>query len=205
LRIVVYVLALGNLGLWAWTAWFAPQPPEAFRFDGPGLKLLSEQNLVASPAPAMRCVRVGPFIDADDPDVAGAILAASSFDSVPVTGEAEIWDGFWVYVGQLADMDAAGESLALIEEADIDDAYVIQSTDNGILISLGIYTNLARANALADRVGELGLEATITDRTRLAEVVWLEFDQRAGDTTALELVQQQFVDGIEQRDCTSEL
>jgi hypothetical protein len=150
-------------------------------------------------------VRVGPFIEAGDAEVAGIILAEAGFDSLPVVGEQDVRDGFWVYVGQMDNMDTAGESLALIDEAGIDDAYIIQNSDNDILISLGVYSNLARANALADRIGELDLEATVTERTQLADVVWLEFDQRADQTTAFDRLQQQFVDGLEQRDCMAEL
>ena len=235
MRSLVYALVLANLGFWAWTAWFAPRPPEPTRFDGSGLTLLREYTPVARPAEpppqassetsalqrlagaaagpsgesepeaAVRCVNVGPFVEPGVAESALTALAEEGIDARAISSQEEIWDGFWVYVGQLADMDGAQAALAEIEEQGVEDAYIIQNSDSGILISLGVYSDLARARMLADRVGGFGFDATIADQLRETEVVRLEFDLVGADTVALDLLQNFAGDGLEQNECTSEL
>jgi len=231
LRILVYALVLLNLGFWSWRAWFAPQAPEPERFDGPSLTLLKEveqapvstpapapvpesgqetepepqSDVIAEAAPVTRCVAIGPFAATDDRNLAESLLADAGFDLTARTETQEIWDGYWVYVGQLPDMAAAREALATIEAEGIEDAYIIQNSDSGILISLGVYSDLARASTLANRAGELDLDVTVTDRTRTVQATWFEFEQLATDPSATELLQQQFADGVEQRDCAPTL
>jgi hypothetical protein len=232
LRSLVYALILANLGFWAWTAWFAPQPPEPSRFDGPGLTLLSEftpaevpvepetpppaETSVLDPlagaaadaadeAEVARCINVGPFIEPEAAESAQAALAATGVEVRTVIGEQEVGDGFWVYIGELADMDEARAVLGRIEEQGLDDAYIIQNSDSGILVSLGIYSDLARAGSLADRVSDVGFVPTVAERTRTDEVVWLEFEQAGDGTGTLDLLQQFAGEVLEQRDCPAEL
>lgn len=235
MRILVYALVLANLGLLAWTAWFAPRPPEPTRFDGPGLTLLREFTPAERPAEpppagapatsalqrlagaaaetpvepdaevAVRCVNVGPFIEPDVAESALAALADAGIDARAISTEQEIRGGFWVYVEQLADMDAARATLAQLEEQGIEDAYIIQNSDSGILISLGVYSDLERASTLAGRVGGFGFDATVADRIRAAEVVRLEFDLADTDTAMLDLLRDLAGDALEQNDCAAEL
>ena len=102
-------------------------------------------------------------------------------------------------------MEAAQAALSQIEEQILEDAYIIQNSDSGILISLGVYSELVRADNLARSVEELGFAATTTDRMRMAEVVWIEFDQTGSSAETLDLLQELSGETLEQRDCAAGL
>jgi len=151
-----------------------------------------------------RCIAIGPFTDPVQADTAQATLTDAGFDTTLNVTQEEIWDGYWVFIGRLATMDAARDALARLAEAGIADAYVIPNSDSGILVSLGVFSDISRAGVQADRAGRLGLEATITGRTRTAETRWLELTLSGEESVALDLLQEPGrIRRLEERSCES--
>lgn len=120
------------------------------------------------------CVAVGPFIDPDITADAAATLAAAGLEPAPTQSEEEVWDGYWVYVEQIESRAAANEILDTLADNGIEDAYMIPNSDSGILISIGVFSRIERASTVTRQVGGLGIEPTITERTRLADTTWFE-------------------------------
>ncbi len=221
MRILILCLVLANLGFLAWVSWVAPAPEPPPHYEGPGITLLRELErdaaILADDVPAddvladdtgaagapraAACVAIGPFIAADALDAAVARFAAAGFEPLPVASEDEVWDGYWVYIEQIGTRAAADEILTGLASGGIEDAYTIPNSDRGILISLGVFSEISRAGAQAARVGELGYEATISERTRTAETTWLEL-AADGETDLLGLLREPGrISRLEQRDC----
>ena len=185
----------------------APTPPVA---TPPLAALVGEAGDLASAATdaapsAPRCVAIGPFTEASQADTARATLVEAGFEPTLSVSEDEVWDGYWVYVGRLADRPAANAALGVLAENGLSDAYIIPNSDSGILISLGVYSDLSRAGTLADRVGDLGFDTTITERTRTAETRWLELRLSGEESEALELLQEPGrIRRLEQRGCAGD-
>jgi hypothetical protein len=136
--------------------------------------------------PAGRCVAIGPFAQPDDAANAAAALAAAGMSARERRAEQEIWEGYWVYIEQIESTQAANAMLASLTANGIADAYVISRSDSGVLISLGVYSEITRAGTRAAQVGRLGHEATISERTRMAEVRWLELVPPDSDSIDLD-------------------
>ena len=214
MRNLVLLLVLVNLGVLAWFSWIAPEPPAPRAYDGPRITLLRELEddaavLVAArtPEPSLavieaRCVAIGPFTEADQAETARLTLVEAGFNPALSVSEDQVWDGYWVYVDRLASREAAANALAELAENGLSDAYIIPNSESGILISLGVYSDLSRAGALAERVGDLGFDATITERMRTAETRWLELELSDAESQALEFLQEPGrIRRLEQRGC----
>jgi hypothetical protein len=151
---------------------------------------------------SLRCIVLGPFAE---PAAAGRVetrLAGEGIAAERFTAEGEIWDGYWVYIEQIDSRDRAREMLAELTGAGIEDAYVIPGSDSGILISLGVYSDITRAGAQTERVGRLGFKTTIAERTRTADAIWLKLSVSDSPTDVLAMVQEPGrINRLEQRDC----
>ena len=216
MRNLLLLLLLVNLGVLAWFSWIEPESVAGARYDGPGITLLRELDANAAiitasqsaPAAAepqvQRCLAIGPFTDFVDADSALASLIAAGFAPNQSVVEEEVWDGYWVYISGIPSRDVAQEILTVLSENGVEDAYFIPNTDSGVLISLGVFSNVSRAGSQAERVGRLGYEATIADRTRIAETRWLEVTLSGEDSLVLELLQSPGrISRLEQRSCSA--
>jgi hypothetical protein len=218
-RNLFLLLVLLNLGLFAVARWVVPEPP-AGRYEGPSITLSSEvdpQGTIpaASDEAASaqdgnrdpeteRCVAIGPFIEPADTDAAMAKLVDAGFEPSVLDAEGEVWDGYWVYLEQIESTQVARQMLSALSDAGVEDAYIIPNSDSGILISLGVYSDISRAGAQAERVGRLGYEATITDRHKTAQTQWLEITLRGETSAALDLLAAPGqISRLEQRACQS--
>lgn len=148
------------------------------------------------------CLAVGPFTDPDIAAEAAATLAAAGLELTPRLSEEEVWDGYWVYVEQIDSRVAANEILADLSDNGIEDAYMIPNSDSGILVSLGVFSRIERAGAVIEQVGRLGIEPTLTERTRTAETTWFEFAPNDATSDVLGLLRTPGqISRLEQRAC----
>jgi cell division septation protein DedD len=179
--------------------------------EDPGFAALTSSADGAAPAadpgtepvpPPADCVAIGPFADAAQADAALATVNDAGFQAALRVEQEEIWEGYWVYVGGLPSTERANAVLAELAANGIADAYVIPNSDSGILISLGVFSDITRAGTQAQRAGRFGLAATITERTRTVETRWLELRLSGEDAQALDLLQEPGrISRLEQRAC----
>ena len=117
-------------------------------------------------------------------------------------GEGDVWVGYWVYIEQIPSVADAEQLLTRLREIGISDSYVIPRSDSGTLISLGVFTEIARASNRREEVRRLGLDATISDRTRRATVYWIQVQLADGQLLDFEQLQPPGrIIRLEQRPC----
>ncbi len=81
---------------------------------------------------------------------------------------------------------------------------VISNAGSRDLITIGIFPDLASADAEAERVGELGYEAAIADSLTTAETYWLDVQLSGDDEVSLDLLQTPGrISRLEQLPCLS--
>ena len=153
-------------------------------------------------ASSTRCVAVGPFAEAAQAEAAVATLNSAGIVASLRVEQLEIWEGYWVYVAGLPTIERANAALAELAANGITDAYVIPNSDSGILISLGVFSDVTRAGTQAERAGRFGLAATITERIRTEETRWIELEMDGAESQALQLLQEPGrISRLEQREC----
>jgi len=219
MRILFLTLVLANLAFAAWHNWFAvsDRPFPVRNVDVAGITLVSElansdveaeQVEVAKAEPeaprdeAQSCVSVGPFRELAQAVTAGSNLRAGGYDPVQRAGEGDIWLGYWVYIEGIATLAEANGILAQLRDNGVSDSYVIPATDNGNLVSLGVFSEISRAGTRREDVRKLGHEPTIADRTRRGTVYWVDVMIERGQSIDIELLRTPGrIDRLEQRSC----
>ena len=130
---------------------------------------------------AARCVSIGPFRDLSEATQASATLREASYEPRTRVAEGDIWAGLWVYLDDLPSRDEAQRAMTLLKRRGISDAYIMPSADQTNDISLGVFSEPARAQRRAEEIRALGFTPTIADRTRRGPVYWIDIDLKSTD------------------------
>lgn len=128
-----------------------------------------------------RCVSIGPFRDLAEATQGSAALRNAGHDPRTRVAEGDVWAGLWVHLAGLPTRNEAQRALVLLKQRGIADAYIMPAPDRGADISLGIFSEPARAQRRADDVRALGFTPTIADRTRKGTVYWVDVDLKPTD------------------------
>jgi hypothetical protein len=196
LRALFLLLLLANVLYLAWSHWVAPPAPipghatpsavgkQAIRLlrEAPlGQELSTEDPAAAAPAgepPSLACVSVGPYADEPAAAQAAETLARLGYASRLRQDRGEIRVGYWVRVENLATAEDTSNALAFLRFNGITDAYVV-TEDGASVISLGIFGGAAGAEEASRTARRGGLEVRTVERTREADVFWLDVDRQA--------------------------
>jgi hypothetical protein len=187
-RNLFLALLLANLLFLAWQRWVAPPevPANVLRSAG------SEPRLVAVAAavptdpgrrlpvpPNGQCMRIGPIADGLAADRLRASLTAGGFDALAASEEGQVWVGHWVQLESVPSREEADRIVARLAAGGLPDAYVLQNAAP-FSISLGVFRDRERADAVAAAARRLGFRPQTTDRFRSGTQYWLSVVVPAG-------------------------
>jgi hypothetical protein len=188
------ILLLANILFLAWSLWVATPAssalPSAPASDPRSMHLVGEApkgDEVGAPvgpdrtagAAAANCVSFGPFVDDAALAAANDRLQSLGYEATRRVSTEEVPAGQRVSVSNLATPEDAANALNALRAAGLADAYVVTGTGPGITVSVGVFNDPTRAGEAADAVRRAGLEPRVTDRTRTADVSWLDVDRRS--------------------------
>lgn len=197
MRAVFFLLLLANLAFLAWAEWIdVPQPAASNDVYArlPRLKLVGEEprenkrpssgrarkTAMQPPPPAAQCLSVGPFDDEASAASGASLLSAKGLTPRQRTQQAEISKGYWVYIGGLKTDHDVTEVLRTLQQSHVDDAKVMQDTDDAHRVSVGLFSDRDRADRRAQSIKKLGLEPEIAERKVPARVFWMDVDVPSG-------------------------
>jgi len=203
-RVVGYILLAVNLVYLAWAGWVdtpEPAPPAKQSEPLPRLVLVSEgaaqsegngtaaatpsvvqtsaalaATATAAPDARGRCVSVGPFNELAQAARGAALLRERGFNPQQRAEQGEMWDGFWVYVGELGSAADEAKVMKTLEHAGISDAHAMPVSQSGRRVSVGLFSERDRAEKRAQAVKRLGYAAQITERRQAGTVYWVDLD-----------------------------
>jgi len=198
-------LLVANLVYFAWAHWIdTPQPatPNPAYARLPQLKLVEQSQRPQAGAEKMSlnqtCLSVGPFDSLDNSAHAAALLHAKGFDTRQRAEEGQMTEGFWVYIAGLRTQSETDHALETLERGGIKDALMMPETPTeGRRISLGLYSERARADRRAQLVRETGLAVEIADRKLPASIYWVDLTPPPGMSTVP--LQGLFAEGVSSR------
>lgn len=148
------------------------------------LAALASNELPPAGAPAVtRCVSVGPFADLARAARGAALLKDRGFDPKQRAEAGEMWEGFWVYVGDLKSASEEAKVVKTLERAGIADAHAMPESDEGRRVSVGLFSEKDRAEKRASAVKRLGYKPEIVERKQPGTVYWVDLALTANDRT----------------------
>jgi hypothetical protein len=174
----------------------------------PQLRLADELPPPGTPDPATQakslqtetqaCFSVGPFADVDNSAKAAALLRAKGFDPRQRAESAEGSVSYGVFVGNLKSDADADRALVTLEHGGIKDALVMPATaDTPKRLSLGLFSERARADRRAQSIRALGLNAEVAERKLPGTVYWVDLAPLPGMGTIP--IQDLFAEGVSSR------
>jgi len=195
-RALVLLLLLANLLFAAWVHWVAPsRAPAAGRAtptaaDTGSIRLLREAQERPEAAAgasatlqltdaALACVSVGPYLERPVAEQAEARLVRLGFAVRLRESLESVRVGDWVRVEDLATPEDAANALEQLRAAGVADAYLLTEEAPGTVISLGVFTEPERAEQARMIAKMAGFEPRTVERTREADVSWLDIDRQA--------------------------
>ncbi len=209
MRTIFLGLVLLNLAYFAWAHWVdAPRRvTTAQTAHLPQLRLAEELSAadradLAAQKPqqpeVQACFSVGPFGDVDNSAKAAALLRAKGFDPHQRAESAQSSEGWWVFVGNLKTDAEADRALVTLEHGGIRDALVMPATaDTPKRLSLGLFSERARADKRAQSIRSLGLYAEVAERKVPGTVYWVDLAPLPGMGTVP--IQDLFAEGVSSR------
>lgn len=138
----------------------------------------SESNLVA--VVGRSCVTIGPFREKNDADAAQTRYASEKMRTSVREGTGEYFVGHWVQIRNIPDEAESRRMLKILHEDGLTDAYPVETEDEGLKISLGLFGNIESAERIEQQAQELGLPAEIRPRMSEGEVLWVDVELPPG-------------------------
>ena len=201
MRALFLLLLLANLLFAAWVHWVAPPRVTTVGRATPSateaneIRLLREAqvsdgsgNAAGNAAgsadldladDALACVSAGPYLEQQLAAQAEARLQRLGFAVRLRESRENVRVGDWVRVEDLATPEDAANALAQLQAAGIPDAYVLTDEAPATVISLGVFTDTARAEQVSIIARMAGFEPRTIERLREADVFWLDIDRQA--------------------------
>lgn len=134
----------------------------------------SPGNTTAAQSPGdSTCISRGPYQDAAAAEEVVKSLQSAGFTVRQRDEDGEVWVGYWISVSDLPSAAAADEALSRLKAGGIVDAYILPGNTT---LSLGIFSELARAQRRLEEVRRLGLEPKLSERKREGVSHWLDID-----------------------------
>lgn len=189
MRALFFLLLLANLLFFGWSSWIAPGPDRGGRAtpaspSQSSIRLRSEITAAAGVAtapdgPPANCVSGGPYLDRAAAEQAATNLAVLGYTSRLRPSRDQVWVGQWVRIDDFATPEDAQAALAALRSAGAGDAFVMSDEPPGNVVSLGIFSEPARADEAMAIAHNAGFTPRMDDHYRVADVFWLDVDRAA--------------------------
>jgi len=120
------------------------------------------------------CVTLGPFTTATLANGALADYRDQGMRAALRTTQGQIFVGHWVQIRDIENRRAGNAMLNKLKEGGLGDAYLVDTHDEGLKISLGLFGEMSRAERVELQAKSLELPADITPRTREGTVFFVD-------------------------------
>jgi cell division septation protein DedD len=158
----------------------------------------------AGKTPPEGCFIGGSYETADAAKVLVDDLALSNIRAEVRTAVGEEWSGHWVLASGFRSKASASAAISQLKSAGTDDSYALKDAGGeGWLVSLGIFKNSARAEAVAIAARSAGLDVQVRDRYKSVGVFRVMAYADAAQLASL--LEPDFVAGGVETPCDSQL
>ena len=120
------------------------------------------------------CVTVGPFKNNTDADGALADFESEGMRATVRATDGQVFMGHWVQIRDVPDRPTGNQMIATLTEGGIGEAYMVETEDEGLKISIGLFGEMTGAERMELEVESLGLSADITRRMRDSTVFFVD-------------------------------
>jgi len=120
------------------------------------------------------CVTVGPFRASADADTAQTRYSGEGMRTEVRSAVGQIFVGHWVQIRNIGSRNEGNAMLGKLREGGLGDAYLVETEDEGIKISLGLFGDVNGAEKIELQAKALGFNAEITPRMNEGTVYFVD-------------------------------
>jgi hypothetical protein len=177
-RLLTLILIAANVLYFAWAQWIDDNNAELT-----AVPVTARAPRPAAPPPPPPCATLGPFDDEALAEQAQRALEGGGWGVLRRVIHEQVNDGYWVHIDNLTSTVQQVRTVTAIRRAGIADAFAMPE-DPQFRVSVGIFTEEARAEDRAARVQRLRLDALVTERLKDQSIFWLDVPGVAPQTMA---------------------
>ena len=174
-RLIVIVLIAANLLYFGWSYWAAPDKPVLTAVAGATSK--KKPDAPSAPPP---CATLGPFHDELMAEQGEKQLLKAGWQLQKRSISEDINDGWWVYVPNASVADQV-RTLSTLRRAGMRDSFSL-ADDPDFRVSVGLFSEEARAEDRAAQAQRLRLDATVKERRKQQLAIWFDMPGVARET-----------------------
>ena len=120
------------------------------------------------------CLSVGPFTDVSEAQTELAAIRAGGAEVRQRATQGNVFIGHFTFVDNLPNRATARETLATLKAGGLEEAYLIAGSPGEDVIAIGLFSGRANAERAELQAKSMGIEASISERSREATVFWLD-------------------------------
>ncbi len=150
------------------------QTPKARLIESVGAVLGSGEPSDIVAVVGRSCVSIGPFKDSNDADSAQTRYAGEGMRVSQRSATGQIFIGHWVQIRNIPSKDESNRMLSALKAGGLGDAYPVETEDEGLKISLGLFGNLDSAERIELQAKSLGFNADVAPRVRDGTVFYVD-------------------------------
>jgi hypothetical protein len=148
------------------------------------------------------CVTIGPIRVISDADSAVLAYTIEGMRTQLRSATGQIFVGHWVQIRDIADAATANYMLEKLAAGGLSDAYLVQTEDEGLKISLGLFGDAGRAERIELQAKSLNLPAEVSPRTRDGTVYFVDIELPPG-RGAVAIVEKYGEERVSMRDAAT--
>ena len=148
------------------------------------------------------CVTVGPFRAGADAETAQARFSGAGMRSELRAAVGQIFVGHWVQIRNIESRASGNQMLGKLREGGLGDAYLVETEDEGIKISLGLFGEINGAEKIELQARGLGFDAEIIPRTTEGTVYFIDIALPPGRGAGT-IIEQYGEDKVKLRDAAT--
>ena len=120
------------------------------------------------------CVSIGPFSEVSDADSAETRYTSEGMRVSQRSAKGQIFIGHWVQIRNVPSKEESNSMLTVLKDGGLTDAYPVDTDDEGLKISLGLFGNLESAEKIELQAESLGFDADIAPRLKDGTVFFVD-------------------------------
>ena len=120
------------------------------------------------------CVSIGPFSEVSDADSAETRYTSEGMRVSQRSARGQIFIGHWVQIRNVSSKEESNSMLTALKDGGLTDAYPVDTDDEGLKISLGLFGNLESAEKIELQAESLGFDADIAPRLKDGTVFFVD-------------------------------
>lgn len=166
MKLAALILLLANIAVFLWFRWAPPVSPASETGLVVAASVRHPLRILGGSGSSKACLLFTASMDATHARARAAQLRGKGYQARAVTRYQQQASGYWVLLSGFKDVEAARAAADKLRKGGIKDLFLLDDSQGGATLSLGLFRDLDHARKRAGHVRALGFRPQIRERFR---------------------------------------